>query len=125
MEWYHYAMIVLGIAGFALQGVLLLIGGTWKLAQMEQRITGTITTQRKEIDDAHIAASDTMRREFGESVSALRQKVHEVETWSRDHFVRRDSFEVVVREIRDAITTQGEKIDKRLDRIDEKLDRRS
>jgi hypothetical protein len=124
MEWYHYAMIALGIAGFALQGLALLVGGTWKLSQMEARITASITRHRKEIDDAHTATVDALRREIGETVSALKAKVHEIETWARDHFVRRDSFEGVVRELKEAIAAQGDKIDKRLDRIDEKLDRR-
>lgn len=116
-------MVGLGIAGFVLQGLALAIGGVWKFTQMEQRITGTISQHRKEIDEEHTSAIEALRRECGESVAAIRQKVHEIETWSRDHFVRRDSFEVVVREIRDAISAQGANLDKRLDRIDAKLDR--
>lgn len=124
MEWYHWAMIGLGIAGFVLQGIALIVGGTWKLSQMEARITASINEHRKEIDDTHSATIERVQRETGESLTAIRTKIHEVETWARDEFVRRKSFEVVIKEIKDAISSHGEKIDKRFDKIDEKLDRR-
>lgn len=39
---------------------------------------------------------DTYRNEFGETCSAIRQKIHDVEVFSRDHFVSKDSFEAVI-----------------------------
>jgi hypothetical protein len=132
----HHVIVVIGvIAGLALQGGGILVAVTMFLSRMEKRLSDKIATERREIDEAHSEAVsiihrqhstslETIRREFGEVVSALRQKVHEIETWSRDHFVRRDSFEHVIGEIKDMIAGQGEKIDKRLERIDEKLDRR-
>jgi hypothetical protein len=39
------------------------------------------------------AEQEKMGREFGEIAAAIRQKIHEVETWARDEFVRKGSFE--------------------------------
>lgn len=35
---------------------------------------------------------DEMRREFGETIKAMREKINEVELFNRDTFIRRDSF---------------------------------
>lgn len=35
---------------------------------------------------------EVLRREFGETGTALRQKMHDMETWNRDTFLRRQSF---------------------------------
>lgn len=129
MEPYHLIMIALGVAGFLLQGAILIIGGTWKLAQMEARIMSSITGHREELAGtleqlrAHATEeANRARREFGETVLAMQAKIHEFEKWSRDHFVRRDSFLQVSQESKQSIQQLGTDIGKRLDRLDEKID---
>lgn len=59
--------------------------------------------------------ADNIRHEFGETGAAIRQKVHEVETWSRDTFVRKESFE-------QAITRMENSMDKAVNKIDARIE---
>jgi hypothetical protein len=65
--------------------------------------------------------SDLMTREFGETVSAIRQKVHDVEMFTRDTFVRKDSFELVVGRLEKSIEKLGDKIEDKLERFVERF----
>jgi phytoene dehydrogenase-like protein len=58
---------------------------------------------------------DRMRREFGETVRAALNKIHEFETWSRDNFVRQPFFD-------NAIQNMEKRLDDRLARIESMLD---
>jgi hypothetical protein len=60
---------------------------------------------------------DTYRQEFGETASAIRQKLHDVEVFTRDHFVSKDSFELVVGRLEKSIEKLGDKIEDKLDRM--------
>jgi hypothetical protein len=130
VEWYHWAMIALGVLGFVIQFIGNIIGVTWALAQVEKRLTEKITEERQEIEQGHRAASETSKREFGETVSAMRLKIGEVETtvnklesWVLKEFVRRDSFEKIIAEVRAAMSEMGRSLERRFDKIDTKLDR--
>lgn len=68
-------------------------------------------------------ALDTARHEFGESCNAIRQKIHEFEKWSRDEFVRKGSFEIVIARMEKGMETLGDKIEKRLDRMAERFEK--
>jgi hypothetical protein len=131
VEWYHWAMIALGVLGFVIQFIGNIVGVTWALAQVEKRLTEKITEERQEIEQAHRAAIETAKREFGETVQAIRLKIGEVETavnkfeaWVLKEFVRRDSFEKVIAEVKAGMADIKQSFEKRLDRIDEKLDRK-
>jgi hypothetical protein len=131
VEWYHWAMIALGVLGFVVQFIGNIIGVTWALAQVEKRLTEKITEERQEIEQAHRVAIETAKREVGETVSAIRLKIGEVETavnkfesWVLKEFVRRDSFEKVIAEVRTAMSEMGRSLEKRFDKIDTKLDRK-
>lgn len=52
---------------------------------------------------------------FGEVAAALRSKIHEVEVWSRDNFIRREGFYAVRDDLRTEIRAVGHDI-KELDR---------
>lgn len=90
----------------------------YALSQMEIRLRDAIDKSGREIDER----IDIQRREFGESHLALRQKIHEIEVWARDTFVRRDSFYKVSDDLTNSIITLGNKIDTRLERMEEKID---
>jgi hypothetical protein len=64
---------------------------------------------------------ETIRHEFGETASAIRQKIHDVETWNRDNFVRKESFELVVRRIESSIEKLGDRFEDKLDRLVERI----
>lgn len=67
-------------------------------------------------------ARDRLRREFGETVSAMQHKIHDLETWSRDEFVRKKSFEEFLTRMEKAQEQRDERLDKRLERMENKLD---
>ncbi len=64
---------------------------------------------------------DTALRDSGEGLSALRQKMHEVEIWARDTFVRRDSFVAIIAEVKSGFNDLGAGLEKRLERMESKI----
>lgn len=102
---------LVAVATLLLNVVIAVKGGAWglsdRLAAMESRLANTMAAHRTEIDSAF----ETMRRETGETAAALRTKIHEIETWARDEFVRKNSFENAL-----------SRIEKSVDRLSEKLD---
>lgn len=111
----------LTIAGFVLNLIVIAVGGTWKLSQLEVSLRASIEKSRKEIDDR----LDAQSREFGETVSALRQKIHEVEMWSRDTFMRRDGFYKVKEDLTTEIKGIRDELKSDLRRMEDKLDQKT
>ena len=70
-------------------------------------------------DDSQFAI---MRRELGETGHALRQKIHEVELFASENYVRREGFYKVQDSIETKIESLAEKIDARLERMEIKID---
>jgi hypothetical protein len=126
---YQAITIGLGIAGFSIQGLVLAAGGVWKLAQMEARIKETITTHRTELDDIiarlreqTAEGTDRARRDIGETILAMQTKIAQFEIWTRDTFVRRESFLVVITRIEEGQQRNADKLDERLGRIEGKIE---
>lgn len=115
------AMLAIGLTalGFVLNVIVLMGGGLWKLTRVENAIKDDIAKHQKYTDD-ELAK---LRREFGETVAAIRQKLHEVELWSRDHFVLRPAFDVALKQVTNAIEQMDEKIEARLMRMESKIER--
>lgn len=121
----------LGAAAFALNLAIFIGGIVWRAGRQEvfwqkalNKLQSTLTdkmdaqakTQSAEIDKL----SDEVRREFGEGLSALRAKIHEVELFIRDTYVRRDSFSLVVTRIEEMIKLSMDKMDAKLDKLEER-----
>lgn len=130
MEWYHWTIVGVGLAGFIVQTLVLAITGTWALSKIRSELIEILGDHKSEMEGMHAALQREfdaekriIRSEFGETVKALSYKVHEFETWSRDHFLRRDSFIAASTEFRRAEEIRDVKYEKRFDRIDEKLER--
>lgn len=122
-------------------------GVVWRLTRVEANIRQSIAAETRALEDRIVAETkaldekiatltaklaaiekqavvdlDVTRREIGETVAAIRTKVHEIETWARDEFVRKNSFEAVITRMEKGLETLGERIDKRLERLAEKID---
>jgi hypothetical protein len=110
--------IILAALGFAINLLVLAIGGTWKLSRVEASINKTISEHKLEIEQSII----TSERRMGETIAAIRTKIHEVETWARDEFVRKGSFGLVATEIKASVTDLGKEIKTRLERMEGKID---
>ena len=70
-----------------------------------------------------MARGDTYRQEFGETAAALRTKIHEVEVFSRDHFISKDTFSATVGRIEKMFESFGDRLERRFDKIDERFDK--
>lgn len=86
-------------------------------AQIDNLQRDVIRFDRNSADRA-----DIIRHEFGETGAAIRQKIHEVETWSRDTFVRKESFEQALRRIESSMDKAVGSMNKTVDRIDARVE---
>lgn len=120
--WLTLANILISMIGFP----ILLI---WKLTRIEADLRHDITASRNDVTDR----IDSQYREFGETVAAIRQGVTidvaalrkeltDAEKFNRDTFMRRDSFYKAQEEIKGAINTAVGGLDKRLERMESKID---
>lgn len=62
--------------------------------------------------------------EFGEAPKALREKLSQVELFMRDEFVSKREYDKDQKRLFDMLKALGESIEKRLDRIDQRLEKR-
>jgi hypothetical protein len=111
--------ITLTALGFVLNVIVLMVGGVWKLSRVENAIKEDISNHQQYTDSEFAK----VRREFGETAAAIRQKLHEIELWSRDHFVLREAFQAALGQVTEAIQTMDEKIETRLMRMETKIER--
>jgi hypothetical protein len=96
-------------------------GGVWQLSRVEAALRKDITRSRDEIE----AKQDQQVRHFAENLAALRQRLHEVELWTANTFLRRDSFYKAQEELKAEMKALGDKIEARLERMEEKIDRKA
>jgi septal ring factor EnvC (AmiA/AmiB activator) len=124
MEYGFYV----GIASVFLALIAHAVKVTWQVRGMEADIRADMNAEidnvQRDITRLERAGADrgeTLRHEFGETGNALRTKIHEVETWNRDTFVRKDSFEMVIGRLEKSIDKLGDKIEERLDKMIERI----
>ncbi len=102
--WEHPAVVV-ALLGLAINLVVTIVGGIWKLSRLELGLRSAINEASDKTDEK----IERQARYFGETVAAVRQKITDVEIFSRDTFVRKDEL--------------SEHLDMRLDRIEAELKR--
>jgi tetrahydromethanopterin S-methyltransferase subunit G len=105
----------LAIAGAA-AGIAMVVHKA--IAAARKDIDGRLDEIDEKIDDK----INRQAREFGETVAAIRQKMQDVEIWGRDNYVKKDSFALVTDRISREVKDFGDRIDKRLERMEEKID---
>lgn len=104
------ASVLISLAGIAINLIVLIVGGVWKLSRLELALRQAIDHANRDIDDK----IERQVRYFGETVSAVRQKITDVEIYTRDTFVRKA-------EIQNEISNFSDRVEARLDRIENKL----
>lgn len=95
------------------------VGGLLKLGNIA--IKKQIDALRLELTQINHVEIDDAVNQFGETVSAVRQKITEMELWNRDNFVNVRTFDSIVTDMRDAWRRLEDKIDRRFDMVDRKL----
>lgn len=121
--------IYINIAAFIFTAIAIAGGVIWKLTRVEVALRKEITLSRNEIE----ARQDADTRAIGQTIGVVQEhirltdqklsdKIREVELYCRDTFVRRDGFYKVRDDIMATFNTFGEKIEKRLERMEAKID---
>ena len=130
MEPFQWAMIGVAVLGALLTAGGMIVAVTWKISGLEKTFEKAIAEERKSIGSEHAAIRkefaeelDVVRRETGETGTALRTKIHEFETWSRDNFARRGSLGEIRMDMNQQFRSLTEAIEKRFDKIEDKIDR--
>ncbi|MCC8946022.1 hypothetical protein H8A97_13155 [Bradyrhizobium sp. Arg62] len=121
--------------------IVIVAGAVWKVSRIEKELDERMDKQvddlRSEMDAQidnvqrdhkglerdSIGRSETLRHETGEMGAALRTKIHEVEMFVRDRFVSKESFELVVGRIEKSIERMGDKLEERIEKALERLQR--
>lgn len=121
-----YAIYVsVGTAVAVVGGVVRIV---WSLSRIEKGIRDDFNAEidNCQRDNAKLVREsfdrgETLRHEFGETASALRTKIHEMETWNRDTFVRKDSFEMIIGRLEKSIEKMGDKIEDRIEKLADRM----
>jgi hypothetical protein len=93
-------------------------GLVWQLSRVEKSLGDKINEAKDEVE----RRQDTHLREFGETVSAIRSKINEVELFAANNYVKRDGFYKVQEQIGSEIRSLGDKIEARFVRLETKID---
>lgn len=90
-----------------------------KIAQRAKAVTEELNDMERRLH----ADIDNSTRQFGETVSAIRTKVTEIELWNRDNFVSKGTFKSVTDEMKRSWERFEDNLNDKLEAIDKKLDR--
>ena len=102
-------------AGAAAAVLVASAGGLFQLLSVAFK--KQIENAKLELEKRISVEADAAVSHFGEAMSAIRQKISEMELWNRDNFVNQRTFEAIVSDIR----RLEDKIDRRFDAVDRKL----
>lgn len=106
------------LGSLAFNVIAAVIALTWGLGRVRDAVRDEIEANRDRFD----ADIDNLGRSFGETAAAIREKIREVELFSRDTFIRRDSFYKAWELLGSDIKAQFTRLDSRLERMETKLD---
>lgn len=94
-----WVQVTIGAVTFLFTAVTVSATTSWVVRDAIAKSNTSLMTalaEHQKSDDVEFTA---VRKEIGEVGHAVRSKIGEVELWSRDHYVRRDSFQLVVTSI--------------------------
>lgn len=100
----------------ALSAVGLAIRVTWLLSRIEKSLRDDMRKDVSRLEREAVVRGESYRQEFGETAAAIRQKIHDVEVFSRDHFVNKDSFEAVVSRFERTVEKMTDRLETKFDK---------
>ena len=126
LEWFATNAVAIATAVFTALTLFIvmrndiknLFNGHKQIRQDIKAIASAISSHQK--DDIDEFAR--IRREFGETTQAVRTKIVEIELFSRDTFMRRDSGYKMQEALQSEVRGLGEEIKNRLERMENKID---
>lgn len=111
------------VGQFLLTLFIAAIGGTWALGKMSQDLNEKIDETKLEAERKVNFRAEGVSREVGETVRAIQQKVVDMELWNRDNFVNKRTFDAITAKTEQTLLRLEDKIDRRFDQIDRKLEK--
>lgn len=102
--------------GTALAAVGYAVKITWQVSRVEKSVRDDLRKDISRLEREAMARGDSYRQEFGETAAAIRQKMHDVEVFTRDHFVSKDSFEAVVGRFERTIEKMTDRLETKFDK---------
>ncbi len=115
---------VVAMIALVLNLLVQVTGGGWKLGQRLADLEANLRKALMEATQEIEVRQDTMLRQMGETVAAVRQKIHDVELDAAKHYIRRDSFFAVKAELSGEIKVMSDRLEARMERLEEKFDER-
>lgn len=109
---------IIALGSLAFNMIAAIVALTWGLGRVRDAVRDEIDANRDRFD----ADIDNLGRSFGETAAAIREKVREVELFTRDTFIRRDSFYKSWELLSADMKAQFARLDSRLERMETKLD---
>lgn len=117
--------IYIAIGTFCLAIVVYAVRLTWQVSRIEKEqqeyTDAKIDNLQQDMAKLEREGVGVLRHDTGEMGSAIRQKIHEMETWNRDTFVRKDSFELVIGRLEKSMEKLGDRVEEKLEKFWEKV----
>ncbi len=113
-----WGILSIEIATLILQSITMLVLGTRKLSNIEARL-------EKDINDIKFENYNQMNaavRNIGDTFTALRQKITEIELYVRDNYVAKDTLREALIEVGIDVRAVGDRMETRMHRIETKID---
>jgi hypothetical protein len=105
--------------------VVAICTGVWTLGRTRNATDERIAEKEKKVAGDLVEMERRLEREFGETVTAIRNKVNETELWNRDNFVSKATFQAVVSDMKRSWERFEDDLKQSLKSINEKLDQRN
>jgi len=97
----------------------MIITGVWAIGKVREDLKDNDSEIVKAMNEEFLV----IRREFGETVTAMRAKMTEIEFYIRDHYVTRETFDTVLNRLLAEIRTLGERMETNKISLENKIDR--
>lgn len=96
---------------------------TWQITRVEKSMRDELHLEVSRLEKEANERGDLYRQQFGETCAAIRQKIHEIEVFSRDYFVNKDSFKDVIDRFERTVEKLGADIKQDFrERLEDKFD---
>lgn len=119
-----WAMVV-ALCSMFVNAIGLVVGWVWTAGRMRNATDEKIAEKEKAAIADLTAAERRLESRFGETVTAIRSKVMEIELWNRDNFVSKATFQLFVSDFRRSFERLEDNIKEGFAAINEKLDARN
>lgn len=109
----------IALGAFVLNAIGATIGLTWGVGRIRDQVRDDLRDDIEELKTIIAEAELTMERRAGEMGHALRDKITQVELYTRDNYIREKEFDGVVR----AIENRFDRLQDTIDQLNQKMDK--